>query len=83
MYYNGMNGTNEDNDHTASGAYIFRPTKVEPTQLTDKVQYKIQTGDVVDEVHQSFNSWITQVIRVYKNENYIEFDWLVGPIEIL
>lgn len=78
-----MNGTNEDNDHTASGAYIFRPTKEDADQLSDEVTYTIVEGDIVDEVHQSFNSWVTQVIRVYKNENYIEFDWLVGPIEIL
>lgn len=83
LYYNGMNGTNEDNDHTASGAYIFRPTKENADPLTTKVSYTITTGNIVDEVHQSFNSWITQIIRVYKNESYIEFDWLVGPIEIL
>lgn len=78
-----MNGTNIDNNHTASGAYIFRPTEEDADKLTDKVTYKIVQGDIVDEVHQSFNSWVTQVIRVYKNENYIEFDWMVGPIEIL
>lgn len=83
LYYNGMNGTNESDDEKASGAYIFRPTTENAVNLTNKVEYNITTGDLVDEVHQTFNSWITQVIRVYKNESYIEFDWLVGPIEIL
>lgn len=83
LYYNGMNGTNESDDEKASGAYIFRPVTEDATKLTDIVEYNITEGELVDEVHQTFNSWITQVIRVYKNESYIEFDWLVGPIEIL
>lgn len=77
-----MNGTNENNDNTASGAYIFRPLTEEAISFTDKIIYRVTEGELVDEVHQIFNSWITQIIRVYKNENYIEFDWLVGPIEI-
>lgn len=78
-----MNGTNESDDEKASGAYIFRPNTVDAEKLTDKVTYEILEGDLVDEIHQTVTSWITQVIRVYKNENYIEFDWLVGPIDIM
>lgn len=29
---------------------------------------------------QTFNNWLSQVIRVYKNENYAEFQWLVGSV---
>lgn len=29
---------------------------------------------------QTFNEWISQVVRVYKNEYKAEFQWLVGPI---
>lgn len=31
---------------------------------------------------QTFNEWISQVIRVYKNEEFAEFEWLVGEIPI-
>lgn len=31
---------------------------------------------------QIFNEWISQVVRIYKNENKAEFDWLVGPIPV-
>lgn len=31
---------------------------------------------------QSFNEWISQVVRVYKNESKAEFQWLVGPIPV-
>lgn len=31
---------------------------------------------------QTFNKWISQVIRVYKNEKKAEFQWMVGPIPV-
>ena len=40
------------------------------------------TGDIVDEIHQTFSSWISQVVRIYKQENHVEFEWLVGPIPV-
>jgi lysosomal alpha-mannosidase len=40
------------------------------------------SGDIVDEIHQTFSSWISQVVRIYKQENHVEFEWLVGPIPI-
>lgn len=85
LYYNGANGTNEDDDHKASGAYIFRPANDTPNAvpLYSTVNYTVVEGSLVDEVHQVFNSWIKQVIRVYKDQNYIEFDWLVGPIDLM
>lgn len=29
-----------------------------------------------------YNDWLSQVIRLYENENFVEFDWLVGEIPI-
>lgn len=29
-----------------------------------------------------FNDWLSQVVRIYKDENYAEFEWMVGPIPI-
>lgn len=38
---------------------------------------------LIDFAHfQTFNSWLSQVIRVYKSDNYTEFEWLVGEIPI-
>ncbi|KAF2883456.1 hypothetical protein ILUMI_22698 [Ignelater luminosus] len=83
MFYRGANGTNENAEKRASGAYIFRPAKDFPNAelIGDKAEVKVYTGDLVDEVHEKINDWVKQIIRIYKEENYIEFDWLVGPIE--
>ena len=37
------------------------------------------SGDLVDEIHQTYSNWTTQVIRIYKEETHAEFDWLMGP----
>nr|CAD7445525.1 unnamed protein product [Timema bartmani] len=37
---------------------------------------------LVEEVHQVYNEWVSQVIRVYKEDNHVEFEWLVGPIPV-
>ncbi|KAK9731131.1 Glycosyl hydrolases family 38 C-terminal beta sandwich domain [Popillia japonica] len=81
MFYNGANGET----FRASGAYIFRPANTTPTaaSFAKTITYTTYATDIVDEVHQIFNNWIRQIIRVYKNENYIEFDWLVGPIALI
>ena len=39
-------------------------------------------GPLVNEIHQVVNEWVTQIIRIYKGKNYIEFNWLVGPIPV-
>lgn len=31
---------------------------------------------------QTFNEWLSQVIRIYKDDNFAEFEWLVGGIPI-
>ena len=65
-----------------SGAYAFNPSHKNPYIVNTKASYKIFRGSLVDEVHQVFSEWCTQVIRLYKNYNYIEFDWVIGPIPI-
>lgn len=39
-------------------------------------------GDLVTEIHQTFTNFVSQVIRLYSDENFIEFDWVVGPLNI-
>lgn len=84
MYYYGASGDNLSFDKRASGAYIFRPSPDNPdaVTITSIVNVTVFRGDILDEVHQEFSPWAKQVIRVYKDVNYIEFDWLVGPINI-
>jgi len=82
-YYEGMAGNNSKFENRASGAYIFRPNGSQPTPIAAKVlSYTILRGKHVAEVHQTFNNWISQVIRLYENSESIEFEWLVGPIPI-
>lgn len=39
-------------------------------------------GALVQEIHQHFNDWIGQVIRIYKGEDHVEFNWVAGSIPI-
>lgn len=64
-----------------SGAYSFVTTRA-PSIINTTTSYRIYRGPLVDEIHQIFTDWCTQVIRLYKNYNYIEFDWVVGPIPV-
>lgn len=67
---------------STSGAYIFSPADDEPYDLGTHVTYRIIKGNVVQEIQQVFDSWITQVIRLYKGLDLIEFEWMVGPIPV-
>lgn len=78
-YYNGFVGDNKKFVNRSSGAYIFRP-KGPLEKVTDKVDYQVYQGEIVSEVHQSFNDYISQIIRINAIDNYIEFDWVIGPI---
>ncbi|XP_049857125.1 lysosomal alpha-mannosidase-like isoform X1 [Schistocerca gregaria] len=81
-YYKGFLGNNEVFENRSSGAYIFRPNGSEAVLASSSVKQKIIKGPLVDEVHQVFSDWISQVVRVYKGENHAELEWMVGPIPI-
>ncbi|XP_075222185.1 lysosomal alpha-mannosidase-like [Lycorma delicatula] len=66
-----------------SGVYIFNPKENEPVPVsTSNPEFKVYYGVHVDEIHQKFNDWASQVVRVYKDEDHIEFDWLIGPLGV-
>lgn len=65
-----------------SGAYIFNPNDRGAQRVAARAEIEIIRGPVVEEVHQVFSPWCSQVIRIYKHSDYIEFHWLVGPIPI-
>lgn len=62
---------------------MFRPNpNTDEDVLASRVRSEIVRGELVDEVHQKFNDWISQVVRIYKTEKFVEFEWLVGPIPV-
>jgi len=65
-----------------SGAYRFSPIDNEVKIAANKTTYKVFRGSEADEVHQVFTHWITQVVRIYKGLNSVEFSWQIGPIPI-
>ncbi|XP_029732563.2 lysosomal alpha-mannosidase-like [Aedes albopictus] len=81
VYYEAAMGNNVAFRNRSSGAYIFRPNGTD-SPIADSVQLKVFRGNVVQEVHQVFNEWVSQVVRVYADENHVEFEWMVGPIPI-
>ncbi|PKA64363.1 lysosomal alpha-mannosidase [Apostasia shenzhenica] len=79
-YYIGAVG--DKSDPQASGAYVFRPNGTTPIKSDSQVPLKILQGPLLDEVHQQVNPWIYQITRVYKANDHVEFEFIVGPIPI-
>ena len=77
--YKSMPGNNSEGEFQASGAYIFRPLEQTPDCLNVQ-SYSTYTGKQFTEVHQVFNDWISQTIRLYNGSSHAEFEWQVGPI---
>ncbi|CAH2056095.1 unnamed protein product, partial [Iphiclides podalirius] len=65
-----------------SGAYSFRPSKNRPIPVTEKVSYHAVRGSLIKEIRQRFSDWATQVIRLYRGEEFIELEWIIGPIPV-
>ncbi|XP_055937632.1 lysosomal alpha-mannosidase-like [Argiope bruennichi] len=78
-YYEGMPGYRMER---ASGAYAFNPQHDTAYPLAENITYRVFKGPLVEEVHQFYAPWITQIIRLYKGQNHIEFDWIIGPIPV-
>ena len=65
-----------------SGAYAFNPTHHIPHVISNMTTFKVIKGQLVEEIHQTLAPWITQVVRLYRDYDYIEFDWVIGPIPL-
>ncbi|KAM6288858.1 LOW QUALITY PROTEIN: lysosomal alpha-mannosidase, partial [Aegotheles albertisi] len=65
-----------------SGAYIFRPNSSEPIAVTKGVTTSLIKNSLVQELHQNFSSWCSQVLRLHVGQPYLELEWTVGPIPI-
>jgi len=79
-YYKGAVGDNSDFVKRASGAYIFRPKDNVAVPIGDPQSAKFIKGPLVQEVHQKYNNWISQVVRLYEAQEYLEMEWIVGPL---
>jgi len=81
IFYEGAIGNNEEYMNRSSGAYIFRPNNTEKL-IANRATVEVFRGALVEEVHQRFNEWLSQVVRVYKHEYHVEFEWMVGAIPV-
>ncbi|XP_072948571.1 lysosomal alpha-mannosidase-like [Epargyreus clarus] len=65
-----------------SGAYAFRPREERPAPISDKAMYYTVRGSLVKEIRQRFNDWVTQIIRLYRGEEFVELEWIIGPVPV-
>lgn len=63
-----------------SNNYIFKPNSTKPIKLNGDGKFKFNYGKEINEVQRSINSWVHVVTRVSKEKEYVEFDYVVGPI---
>lgn len=60
-------------------SYVYIYICIQPRNAFCEIS---SSGPVVQEIHQTINEWVSQVVRIYPEEEHIEFDWLVGPIPV-
>jgi lysosomal alpha-mannosidase len=67
-----------------SGAYIFRPneTFAYNTSKDNVPSMQFVAGQLYSEVRQTFNSWAKQIVRLYADQPFLEFEYTIGPIDI-
>ncbi|MCO5548560.1 hypothetical protein L7F22_002020 [Adiantum nelumboides] len=78
-YYEGHTGLDGQG---VDGAYIFRPALQSPTLVNTFVNTSIITGPLLHEVWQEYTPWIFQVMRLYKDKDHAEVEFVVGPIPL-
>ncbi|XP_058146251.1 lysosomal alpha-mannosidase [Dasypus novemcinctus] len=66
----------------ASGAYIFRPDQQKPLPVRHWATTRLVKTSLVQEVHQNFSAWCSQVVRLYPGQRHLELEWTVGPIPV-
>ncbi|XP_040846183.1 lysosomal alpha-mannosidase-like [Ochotona curzoniae] len=66
--------------HQPSGAYVFRPHQQKPLPVSQRAEIHLLKSSLVQEVHQNFSDWCSQVVRLYRGQRHLELQWTVGPI---
>ncbi|CAO2610985.1 Lysosomal alpha-mannosidase [Lemmus lemmus] len=80
FWYNASTG--DDKSVQASGAYIFRPSHLKPLPVSRWAKIHLVKTALVQEVHQNFSAWCSQVVRLYPGHRHLELEWMVGPIPV-
>jgi len=45
-------------------------------------KFIVNEGKHYSEIHQIYNEWISQTIRLFEGSRSLSFDWLIGPIDV-
>ncbi|XP_051693810.2 lysosomal alpha-mannosidase [Oryctolagus cuniculus] len=80
FWYNASTG--DERSGQPSGAYIFRPYGLKPLPVSRWAQIRVLKTPLVQEVHQNFSAWCSQVVRLYRGQRHLELEWTVGPIPV-
>ena len=83
-WYPAMPGLNRKFSDRASGAYIFRPNATEslPIAEDNKVNVTFEQRGEWQELYLVYSNWTYEVLRVHPKLEFIEFDYLVGPVPV-
>lgn len=82
-YYEAAQNGKINSTQRNSGAYVFRPKENTNAKCFDGGRnYKYYKGPLVEELHVEVNDWISQIIRAYNGQDRVEFNWLIGPINV-
>ncbi|XP_075400879.1 lysosomal alpha-mannosidase-like [Tenrec ecaudatus] len=65
-----------------SGAYVFAPEQLNPLPISFSPEIHLVKTALVQEVHQKFSDWCSQVVRLYPGQRHLELEWTVGPIPL-
>ncbi|XP_032939560.1 lysosomal alpha-mannosidase [Catharus ustulatus] len=79
-WYNASTGDGQSPQ--ASGAYIFRPNASAPFPVSERAATRLVKTAVVQELHQIFSPWCSQVLRLRPGQPYLELEWTVGPLPV-
>ena len=63
-----------------SGAYAMHTRGSVPDLVSQTASITVVRGNVSQEIIQEFSPYLKQIIRIYKNSDFIEFDWTAGPL---
>ncbi|XP_063975684.1 lysosomal alpha-mannosidase-like [Diachasmimorpha longicaudata] len=66
----------------SSGAYLFRPQNSTLHSFSYNGSFRFYKGALVEELHLTINDYVSEVVRVYDQEDKVEVEWMVGPIPV-
>ncbi|KAF7635204.1 Alpha-mannosidase [Meloidogyne graminicola] len=68
-------------ENNLSGAYIFRPDPdKKPISFEEPIKVEFIKNELVQEARQIISPWVSQVVRLFEDKKFVEFEFLIGPI---